>query len=82
MSLLTVLHLTVYRYSKPVGLGVHRMMFRPRESHDLRLLEARLTIAPEPDGAFIFRWRVPRYHFFPYSICLGVLFQTETLPVC
>jgi transglutaminase-like putative cysteine protease len=53
MALLTVRHLTVYRYSKPVGLGEHRMMFRPRESHDLRLLEARLTIAPEPAGL---RW--------------------------
>jgi hypothetical protein len=53
MALLTVRHVTVYRYSKPVGLGEHRMMFRPRESHDLRLLEARLTIAPEPVGL---RW--------------------------
>lgn len=44
----TVRHLTVYRYSEPVGLGEHRMMFRPRESHDLRLLEARLDISPRP----------------------------------
>ena len=44
----TVRHLTVYRYSEPVGLGEHRMMFRPRESHDLRLLEARLDITPRP----------------------------------
>jgi transglutaminase-like putative cysteine protease len=44
----TVRHLTVYRYSEPVGLGEHRMMFRPRESHDLRLLEARLDINPRP----------------------------------
>jgi len=48
MALLTVRHLTVYRYSQPVGLGEHRMMFRPRESHDLRLLDSQLTIAPEP----------------------------------
>ena len=41
-------HLTVYRYSKPVGLGEHRMMFRPRESHDLKLLKEKLAIAPEP----------------------------------
>ena len=50
MALFTVRHLTVYRYSKPVGVGEHRMMFRPRGSHDLRLLEARLTIAPKPAG--------------------------------
>jgi transglutaminase superfamily protein len=42
--LLTIRHLTVYRYAEPVGLGEHRMMFRPRESHDLRLLDARLDI--------------------------------------
>jgi transglutaminase-like putative cysteine protease len=48
MRLLTVRHTTVYRYSKPVGLGEHRMMFRPRESHDLRLLKARLKITPQP----------------------------------
>lgn len=48
MSLLTVRHLTVYRYSEPVGLGEHRMMFRPRESHDLTLLKSKLEITPEP----------------------------------
>jgi transglutaminase-like putative cysteine protease len=48
MSLLTVRHVTVYRYSEPVELGEHRMMFRPRESHDLRLLKSSLEITPTP----------------------------------
>jgi transglutaminase-like putative cysteine protease len=48
MSLLTVRHTTVYRYSNPVELGEHRMMFRPRESHDLRLLKSSLRITPNP----------------------------------
>lgn len=48
MALLTVRHLTVYRYSEPVALGEHRMMFRPRESHDLRLVNTGLTITPAP----------------------------------
>jgi transglutaminase-like putative cysteine protease len=48
MSFLTVRHATVYRYSEPVGLGEHRMMFRPRESHDLRLIRTRLEISPTP----------------------------------
>jgi transglutaminase-like putative cysteine protease len=48
MSLLTVRHLTVYRYSEPVEPGEHRMMFRPRESHDLRLLGSSLEITPTP----------------------------------
>jgi transglutaminase-like putative cysteine protease len=48
MRTLTVRHVTVYRYSKLVRLGEHRMMFRPRESHDLRLLRTRLDIVPQP----------------------------------
>jgi transglutaminase-like putative cysteine protease len=53
MPLLNVRHTTVYRYSEPVGLGEHRMLFRPRESHDLRLLKARLDIVPNPSSL---RW--------------------------
>jgi transglutaminase-like putative cysteine protease len=53
MSNLTVRHLTVYRYSEPVSLGEHRMMFRPRESHDLRLLTSSLEITPHPANV---RW--------------------------
>jgi transglutaminase-like putative cysteine protease len=48
MSFLTVRHSTVYRYREPVGLGEHRMMFRPRASHDLRLIQTNLIITPEP----------------------------------
>jgi transglutaminase-like putative cysteine protease len=48
MSLLTVRHVTIYKYSEPVKLGEHRMMFRPRESHDLRLLRSSLEITPNP----------------------------------
>ena len=48
MSQLTVRHVTVYRYSENVELGEHRMMFRPRESHDLRLLRSSLEITPNP----------------------------------
>lgn len=48
VSVLTVRHITGYRYAEPVRLGEHRMMFRPRESHDLRLIRTRLTITPEP----------------------------------
>jgi transglutaminase-like putative cysteine protease len=48
MRLLTVRHVTTYRYGEPVSLGEHRMMFRPRESHDLRLVRTRLDIRPRP----------------------------------
>lgn len=46
MALLTVTHTTVYRYQRPVRFGEHRLMFRPRDSHDLRLVDAALTISP------------------------------------
>lgn len=46
MTILTVVHRTIYRYAAPVGFGEHRMMMRPRDSHDLRLLETRLTLRP------------------------------------
>ncbi|MBV8358484.1 MAG: transglutaminase family protein, partial [Deltaproteobacteria bacterium] len=42
-------HVTVYKYKKPVTFGRHRMMLRPRDSHDLRLLAAGLAIEPAPD---------------------------------
>jgi len=48
MPLLTVRHRTTYRYRQPVAFGEHRMMLRPREGHDQRLLEARLEITPKP----------------------------------
>ena len=48
MSLLTVDHSTIYRYREPVRLGEHRMMFRPRASHDLRLIRTDLVITPAP----------------------------------
>jgi transglutaminase-like putative cysteine protease len=46
MKVLTVRHATTYRYSAPVTFGQHRLMLRPRDSHDLRLVEANLVISP------------------------------------
>ena len=48
MSILTVRHVTTYAYRQPVAFGEHRMMLRPREGYDQRLLDARLHITPEP----------------------------------
>jgi transglutaminase-like putative cysteine protease len=48
MKLLTVRHVTTYRYNQPVSFGEHRMMLRPRDSYDQRLIEAKLVITPEP----------------------------------
>jgi transglutaminase-like putative cysteine protease len=48
VSILCVTHRTEYRYQQPVVLGPHRLMCRPRDSHDLRLLDTGLTIVPQP----------------------------------
>lgn len=41
-------HTTHYRYHQPVALGVHKVMFRPRSSHDIRVLASDLKVTPEP----------------------------------
>jgi transglutaminase-like putative cysteine protease len=53
MSILTVKHVTTYSYAVPVRLGEHRMMLRPRDSNDQRLLDATLDIDPPPQSL---RW--------------------------
>ena len=45
-DILVVSHTTRYRYAAPVRLGPHRLMLRPRDSHDMRLLSASLTLSP------------------------------------
>jgi len=42
-----ITHTTVYRYSEPVSFGEHRVMFRPRDSHDQRVLATDLEVSPE-----------------------------------
>lgn len=41
-----VRHRTHYRYRKPVHFGEHRLMVRPHDSHDIRLLNTSLKISP------------------------------------
>src|SRR5271165_3234820 len=44
---LGIRHKTTYRYGRPVSLGPHRLMLRPRESRDLRLISS--VVATTPD---------------------------------
>jgi transglutaminase-like putative cysteine protease len=46
MTIFEVRHTTVYRYRRPVRLGDHRLMLRPRDSHDLRLIRTNLNLSP------------------------------------
>ncbi len=48
MPVVSIRHLTSYRYRNAVAFGEHRMMLRPLESYDQRLLSAELTISPDP----------------------------------
>ena len=48
MPKVQVVHTTEYRYAQPVRLTAHRLMLRPRDSHDLRLLSATLGLTPPP----------------------------------
>jgi transglutaminase-like putative cysteine protease len=50
---LSISHTTVYRYRRPVLFDEHRAMFRPRDSHDLRVLDSRLIISPPGDVRWI-----------------------------
>ncbi len=47
--MLTTYHKTEYRYGEPVLLGPHRMMLRPREGRDLRLMSHEITLSPRAD---------------------------------
>jgi transglutaminase-like putative cysteine protease len=64
MDILTVRHLTRYRYAKPVAFGEHRMMFRPRESFDQHVLDFSLTITPKPIDV--------RYIHDVFGNCIGI----------
>jgi transglutaminase-like putative cysteine protease len=44
---LKIHHKTTYRFHKPVALWPHRLMLRPRESRDLRLISSRIMVTPD-----------------------------------
>ncbi|MDB5366877.1 MAG: transglutaminase [Rhodospirillales bacterium] len=71
MSILTVRHLTRYRYRHPVSFGEHRMMFRPRESYDQRLLDSNVIITPKPSAL--------RYVHDVFGNCVGIVRFDGTL---
>jgi len=46
MPIVSIRHRTTYRYRNPVAFGEHRIMVRPQEGPDQRLLATELTITP------------------------------------
>jgi transglutaminase-like putative cysteine protease len=63
MALIRIVHTTQYRYAAPVRFTRHRLMLRPRDSHDLTLNGAMLGITPPSALA---RWA---HDVFGNSIC-------------
>lgn len=53
MNRFRIEHTTIHRYANPVTFGEHRLMFRPRDSHDLRLLSTSLEVSPKPDVRWV-----------------------------
>ena len=52
MQKLKVSHLTEYTFANFVTLGPHRLLLRPRENHNIRILSSQLDISP----AYNIRW--------------------------
>ena len=48
MKRIRIVHNTEYHYRQPVALGPHRVMMRPREGHDVRIVRGRLDVEPKP----------------------------------
>ncbi len=76
MPLLTIHHKTEYRYVRPVAFGEHRIMLRPRDGHDLRVLASKLDIVPQP---MRLRWI---HDVFGNSVAIAVFDErSDTLTV-
>lgn len=50
-----ITHSTRYRYAQPVALGEHLVQFRPRDSHDLRVLATDMRVTPTPVDIRLFQ---------------------------
>jgi len=71
LTILDVRHTTIYRYRRPVRLGDHRLMLRPRDSHDLRLIQTNLNLSPSAS----IRWI---HDVFGNSIAIASFSQPTT----
>ncbi|KZD09414.1 transglutaminase family protein [Oceanibaculum pacificum] len=54
MRTLRISHRTRYSYDRCVSFGLHRLMIRPRDAHDMRILDSSLTITPSADVRWAF----------------------------
>ncbi|HRD29101.1 MAG TPA: transglutaminase family protein [Caulobacter sp.] len=54
MTRLTIHHETRYSYERPVRFSQHRLLLRPRDSHALRVIEARLSLSPPGETRWVY----------------------------
>jgi transglutaminase-like putative cysteine protease len=73
---LRIVHTTRYRYASAVHFSTHRLMLRPRDSHDLVLTDATLGITPP---AAVARWA---HDVFGNSICYLDFGKAESDTLC
>ena len=48
MPILNIRHVTTYHYHQPVAFGAHRMMLRPRDDDDQKVIHSEIEITPKP----------------------------------
>jgi transglutaminase-like putative cysteine protease len=48
VPILSIRHVTTYYYHQPVAFGAHRMMLRPRDDADQKLIHSEIEITPKP----------------------------------
>ncbi len=85
MLTLDVRHITTYRYANPVRFLEHRLISRPRSSHELSLLDTGLSITPSAQLRWlhdVFGNSVLRLHFEDAADTLTVesSFRAEHYP--
>lgn len=54
MARFAIRHETLYSYERPVRFGLHRLLVRPRDSHAVRVLDARLTLSPPGETRWLY----------------------------
>ncbi len=78
MSRLRITHTTKYRYAEPVEFGMHRLVIRPREGHDLQVETLDLSISPEAKTTWhrdLFGNSIALVHF--HSAAAGLEIRNE-----
>ncbi len=76
MSRIRIVHHTTYGYAKPVKFGLHRLVIRPRDGHDVLVESHKLTIKPDSAVTWhrdLFGNSVAMVQFFSESDSLDIV---------